>query len=436
MAYLACDREQALLLPPSLRDWLPADHVVWFLLEVVGRFDLSGFGVEGSGPGRPGYDPGMMVVLFLYAYANGVVSSRAIERRCREDVAFRVICANRVPDHTTISRFRAEHAVVLAELFTEVLALCAKAGLVKVGVVAVDGTKVRANAGLKANRRYPAIRDEVERLLAEAAATDEAEDREFGERRGDELPEDLVDPRSRRARLERAAAELEAEQQAREDAYQEAVDRRGEHLARTGRNVGGRKPTPADPKLLEQSKRNITDPDSRVMSARGSLIQGYNAQAVVGEGQIVLAAGVVNAPNDSQQLIPMLTAARESLERAGHQGPIKCLLADSGYENFEHVHSARAAGTIVLSPPRPQPKQRSAPSADASRMTRMLQSAGGKRLYRRRAELAEPVFAMTKHHRKFTQFSRRGLPAVDSEWKFMAAVHNLLKLYRYQFQVA
>jgi transposase len=435
MSYLACDRDQGFLLPPSLRDWLPADHLAWFLLDVVGRFDLSGFGEERSGPGRPGYDPAMMVALFLYAYANGVLSSRAIERRCREDVAFRVICANRVPDHTTVSRFRAGHEGALAGLFCEVLALCAKAGMVKVGLVAVDGSKVRANAALKANRTYPAIRAEVDRWLAEAAAADEAEDREFGQRRGDELPEELADPASRQARLERAAAELEAEQRARQEAYQAAVKRRAEHRARTGGGLPGPKPTPPDPGLLAASKRNITDPESRVMSARGSLIQAYNAQAVVTEGQIIVAAEVINAPNDSQQLVPMLRAARANLKGVGDQRAIKCMLADSGYENCAQVREARETGVIVVSPPRPHPRRR-VPHPEVQRMTRILDSRAGKRLYRRRAALVEPVFAQTKHHRGASQFSRRGLGAVDSEWKFLAAVHNLLKLYRCQPQGA
>src|SRR3954447_5549911 len=202
--FLSCDREQEFLLAPSVRDWLPAGHLAWWLIEVVGELDLAGIYAvyRADGSGRPAHDPQMMVTLLVYAYCVGERSSRRIERRCVEDVAFRVLAANRVPDHSTISRFRQRFAAPLAELFVQVLALCQKAGMVKVGTVAVDGTKIAANAGLSANRTYPAIRAEVERMLAEADAIDAAEDARFGDARGDELPAELADPVTRRARLE------------------------------------------------------------------------------------------------------------------------------------------------------------------------------------------------------------------------------------------
>jgi transposase len=188
--FLSCDREQDFLLPPSVREWLPGGHLAWFVLDVVERLDLDAiYGVyRADGSGRPAHDPAMMVALLLYGYAVGERSSRRIERRCVEDVAFRVIAANRVPDHTTISRFRQRHAERLAGLFVQLLAMCAKAGMVSVGTVAVDGTKIAASAGLSANRGYEKIREEVERILAEADAVDAAEDERFGDARGDELP--------------------------------------------------------------------------------------------------------------------------------------------------------------------------------------------------------------------------------------------------------
>src|SRR3954451_2330458 len=194
--FLSCDREQDFLMPPSVREWLPAGHLAWYLLDVVERLDLDAFYGEyrADGSGRAAHEPGMMVALLLYAYCVGERSSRQIERRCVQDVAFRVIAANRAPDHTTISRFRKRFAEPLAELFVQVLALCQKAGMVKVGTVAVDGTKIAANAGLSANRAYAKIRAEVERMLAEADAVDSAEDAQLGEARGDELPEPLLDP--------------------------------------------------------------------------------------------------------------------------------------------------------------------------------------------------------------------------------------------------
>lgn len=215
-SFLSCDRGQDFLMPPSVSEWLPAGHLAWYLLDVVERLDLAAFygGYRVDGSGRPAHDPQMMVALLLYAYAVGERSSRQIERRCVEDVAFRVIAANRAPDHTTINRFRKRHAARLADLFVQVLAMCQKAGMVRVGTVAIDGTKIAANAGLSANRTYEKIRQQVERIFAEADEVDAAEDEQLGDARGDELPAELADPVTRRARLERAKREIEAEQAA------------------------------------------------------------------------------------------------------------------------------------------------------------------------------------------------------------------------------
>ena len=308
-------------MPPSVREWLPAGHLAWWLLEVVGGLDLEVFYGEyrADGSGRPAHDPQMMVALLLYAYCVGQRSSRKIERRCVEDVAFRVIAANRAPDHTTINRFRQHHCERLAELFVQVLALCEKAGMVRVATVAVDGTKIAANAGLSANRSYAKIRQEVDRILAEADAVDAAEDVQFGLTRGDELPAELADRVTRRERLERARRELEAEQAARVAEHEAMLARRAEHRARTGRNAKGRPPGPgpgAGPPA--EAKRNITDPDSRIMREKGAHVQAYNAQAVVGEGRIIIAADVTSSPNDSNQLLAMLTAARENLQQLDH----------------------------------------------------------------------------------------------------------------------
>jgi transposase len=436
--FLSCDREQDFLMAPTVREWLPAGHLAWYLLDVVERLDLDAIYGEyrADGSGRPAHDPGMMVALLLYAYAVGERSSRQIERRCQEEVPFRVIAANRAPDHTTIARFRARHDERLADLFVQVLAMCAKAGMVRVGTVAVDGTKIAANAGLSANRGYAAIREEVARILAEADAVDAAEDEQFGDARGDELPPELAEPVSRRARLDRAKRELEAEQAAREAEYQARMAAREEHRARTGRNPLGRPPKPRDPDALAESKRNITDPDSRIMSARGAHVQAYNAQALVAEGQIILAAELTNSSADSNQLQRMVDAARANLAAIEHDRPIKCVLADAGYWNHDEIAAVQATTAAVIVPTRdPHNTQRTrAPKqgAQADRINTILATRAGRRLYRRRAGLVEPVFAHTKHTRGIDRLARRGIDAATREWQLIAATHNLLKLFRYQ----
>jgi transposase len=435
--FLSCDREQDFLMPPSVREWLPAGHLAWFVLEVVERLDLRAIYAHyrTDGSGRPAHEPGMMVALLVYAYCVGERSSRRVERRCVEDVAFRVIAANRAPDHTTISRFRQRFAAPLAELFVQVLALCAKAGMVRVGTVAVDGTKLAANAGIGSNRTYEAIRAEVERMLAEADAVDAAEDELFGDARGDELPEELADPRSRRARLDQAQRELEAEHAQREAEYERLVAARAEYRARTGKNPRGRHPKPPDPGVLAAAKRNITDPESRIMTHRGAFLQAYNAQALVGEGRVIVAADVTADGNDSAQLAPMLSAARTNLHEIGHDGRIERVLADGGYWNHDQIHQLGADGTEIIVPTHDwhtrQRKQRPRQGPEADRIRALLDAKPGRALYRRRAELVEPVFAHTKHTRQITRFSRRGLTAARTEWALIAATHNLLKLFRH-----
>jgi transposase len=440
--FLSCDREQDFLLPPSVREWLPAGHLAWYLLDVVERLELEAFYGEyrADGSGRPAHDPQMMVALLLYAYCVGERSSRQIERRCVEDVAFRVIAANRAPDHTTIARFRRRHAERLAGLFVQVLAMCARAGMVRVGTVAVDGTKIAANAGLAANRGYGKIRREVERILAEADAVDAAEDARFGDARGDELPAELADPVTRRERLERAQRELEAEQAALVAEHEAMLARRAAHAEWTGRKPRGRPPGDGPrPEPPADAKRNITDPDSRIMHQRGALVQAYNAQAVVGEHRVIIAADVTTSPNDSNQLLPMLRATRENLQAIGHKEKTKCVLADGGYWNHDDIATARQSMVVVIPTSDPHNKRRKlAPrqGPEADRINKILAKSAGKRLYRRRAELVEPVFAHTKHTRGIGRFSRRGHTAVRAEWRLIAATHNLLKLFRYQPQIA
>jgi transposase len=434
-SFLSCDREQVLLLPPDLREWLPAGHLAWFVIDAVAALDLDAvYGdYRADGHGRPAHDPAMMVALVLYAYAVGVRSSRQIERRCHEDVAFRVLSANRAPDHATIARFLARHREALGGLFTQVLAMCGRAGLGSVGVVAVDGTKLAANASLDANRSYAAIREEVERMLAEGAEVDAREDELYGERRGDELPDEWADPVSRRARLERIRRELEREEAERQAAWQETERRRAEHRARTGKNPRGRPPTPPAEQLASQM-RNTTDPESRMMRHRGMAIQGYNAQVVANEHQVVLAAEITNARNDERQLEAMIDAVREELAHAGLDARIETVLADTGYWNTAAIRSVQADGPQVLiptadpqrrAPRRYRPKQ----GPEAEQINAILDTPEGQALYRRRQVIVEPVFARTRHHRQITRFWRRGLAACRAEWRLINTSHNLLKLY-------
>jgi transposase len=436
--FLLCDRDQELLLPPSLREWLPEDHLAWFVLDAVDELDLSAFyaGYREDGWGRAAFDPEMMVALLLYAYAVGERSSRQIERRCREDVAFRVLTANQIPDHATIARFRARHEQALADTFVQVLALCAQAGLVSVGVVALDGSLVAGNASPGATRGYAAIREEVERMLAEAAQADAEEDARLGEARGDELPPELVDARSRRERLRRCKEQLEQAQADEEAAYRANLAWRAAWEAEHGRRLTGRKPTPPDPAALAARRINTTDPDTRLMKrAGGRAVQGYNVQVIASPEQVILAAQVTQSHNDGDQLAPMVARAADGLREAGIEEPIGTVLADGGYWNSPAISTVRGQGIDVLIPT--QDRRRTAPrklsprqGQEAQRIEAVLSKPEGQALYRRRQQIVEPVFAHTKCIRRTDRFLRRGLSACQAEWQLIAATHNLLKLWR------
>src|SRR3954469_25678276 len=393
--FIGCDREQELLLPPSLRDWLPEEHLAWFVLDAVGEMDLGAFyaSYREDGWGRAAHDPAMMVALFVYAYATGVRSSRAIARRCCDDVAFRVITANRAPDHATIARFRVRHEAAIAGLFGEVLALCARSGLVRVGVVAVDGTKIGAAATHHATRSYEQIAQEI---LEDAARIDAAEDELYGEARGDELPEGLRTSGDRRKVLREAKQALEAERAAQatkvpRDRGKRLVECRRrlhqdwqlerhvvtEHgawhaagIASDGsrRTVGARhniKPYPLPPEPA--GKINVTDPDSRNLKTTRGWVQGYNAQAVVTEQQIVIAAEISTESLDTANLRPMITAAEEELHAACVTDGLDVVLADAGYWTNSAIEALAAEGLQPLVAPdadrrkEPRPGRRGGP---------------------------------------------------------------------------
>jgi transposase len=454
--FIACDREQELLLPPSLREWLPEDHFAWFVLDAVEAMDLRAFlaAYRDDGWGRAAHDPAMMVALLLYAYSVGERSSRRIERRCLEDVAVRVITANQAPDHTTIARFRQRHEAALGALFGEVLALCAEAGIVQVEVIAVDGTKVHANASQHATRDYEQIAREI---LEEAERVDAEEDEQFGERRGDELPPELATaqgrrgwlreakrrldaqraeqarpiPASRPARLKESKRRLEQELdvECRANAAYEAYRARGR--MKDGRRFG-RPPDPYLPPATPEGKINVTDPDSRnVKTARG-WVQGYNAQAVCTERQIVIAAEVTVDSPDFGHLEPMVRATQREL-RGVELGDPGVVLADAGYWHQRQIETVASEGIQVLVSPDSGLRESPRPGWTGGlydAMRHALATPDGRALYRRRQATIEPVFGQLKFNRQIQRFQRRGRAACRSEWRLIAATHNLLKLHR------
>ena len=461
-SFIACDREQSFLMPPDVRDWLPPGHLAWFVLDSVAAMDLEAFyaAYRRDGRSRPAYEPAMMVALLLYAYARGMRSSRAIERACEEDVAFRVIAAQVKPDHATVARFVERHQEALAGVFGAVLALCARAGLAKVGVIAVDGSKVHANASRDENLDYEQLAREI---LDDARAVDAAEDELYGEARGDELPEQLRTGEGRRAWLREAKRQLEAQRERdakpvprdRPKRVREAKRRLEEelwtetranaayeHYRATGRRTNGarlgRDPKPHTPPDVPEGRINVTDPDSRVVKGLRGFIQGYNAQAVTNEHQVVLAAEIMVAAPDFGHLEPMVDATQRELQAAGVKETPGVLLADAGYWHQPQMERVIDRGIQVLIPPDASRRKTPRPGWDGGYyafMRRVLASDHGA-IYKRRQPMIEPVFGQTKFNRGMSRFHRRGRAAVRTEWRLITATHNLLKLHRHALTAA
>ena len=440
--FFNCDRDQTYLVPPSMKDWLSKDHLAWFVLDAVGEMDLAEFYRKYRLDGRGGaaYEPSMMVSLLLYSYCVGERSSRRIERLCETDIAFRVLTANQLPDHATIARFRKDNDKELANLFGQVLGLCQTAGLVKVGVVALDGTKIKADASLDKNRTHRHIKELVEKMFREADRIDEEEDRLFGkDKRGDELPEELADPVRRKAILKECMKRLEEEAEEKAAEQQEKIDKREAEEKESGRKKRGRKPKRPDPEPASEAKANITDPQSRIMKTRRGFIQGYNAQAVVTEDQIILAAEVTQEENDVRQLHPMLEATKRNLDALEGEHEIKVLLADAGYCSEANLNQGRTPELLIaVTKDYKQRQKDEAPRGripkhltPKERMDRKLRTKRGKSLYKKRGQTVEPVFGHIKVVRNCDGFMRRGQDACDNEWKLFGLVHNLLKLWRY-----
>ena len=462
------DRDQLMLMPPSVTDWLPDDHLAWFVLDVVDELDLSAFlaAYRADGRGGAAYDPRMMLALLIYAYCVGERSSRRIETRLVEDVAFRVVAANQRPDHATIARFRAAHESAIAGLFAQVLAVCARSGLLRPGLVAVDGTKLNATASRDANRTAEQLADQI---LAEAAATDAEEAADPAAEV--DTPAGLLDRRDRRQRLRALLDELEAE--AAEKSYDAHMARRAEKEAATGKPIRGRRPVPGSATHKPRRQTNLTDPDSRLLKTKEGYLQGYNAQAVATTDQFVLAAEVTNLAMDAPAYAPMVRAAKQNLKTAGERRRLRRVVADAGYwsvdnvalkgvESFIAPGRARQLKSIAeneqtrtaildrveagqvdtleasqqLGVTRARVNQllrrRRAGEPDplTTTMIAKLDTPRGRKTYNKRAASIEPVFAQIKHNRRIRTVARRGLAAADSEWKLICATHNLLKIYR------
>ena len=440
--------DQAYLLPPSPRDWLPEDDLVYFLLDTVAALDLSPFTdhYERESRGQPPYHPRMMVTLLLYCYATGTRSSRRIMRRRRGDVACRIIAGADIPDSRTISDFRETHLARLEALFVEVLKLCALAGLAKVGTVSLDGTKVKANASRHKAMSYDRmkseevrLKDEIAAMLAEAKAADDAEDAQHGpDRHGDEPPAELARRQGRLAKIQQAKAMLE--ERARAEAAEEAASRQAE-----GKSPPKVAPAEAVPGPRDQI--NFTDPESRIMKvANKGWDQCGNAQAVANEPQIILAADVTDRVNDVEQVVPMADQARANLAAAGIEGTIMAMLGDSGYyseANATALEGRKIEPYLATERLRHNERVASAPRgriprglSAKQRMARKPRTKVGREMYARRKGMIEPVFGQLKQVLGFRQFSLRGLTAMRGEWRLMATVHDLLKLWRSGREVA
>ena len=426
--------DQDFLLPPSLREWLPENHLVYFVSDVIDNLNLAAmdavYGDEQRG--QPPYDPRMMTKVLVYGYCVGVYSSRRLERRLAEDVAFRVLAAGNAPNFRTISDFRKLHLAMLAGLFEALLKIALEAGALKLGRVALDGTKVKANASKHKAMSYGRMQDkehqlraEVWRLLAQAEAADAAEDAQYGaDQRGDELPAELQRRETRLKKIREAKRALE--ERARQQAEQEG------------------KPA-AEAKPADKDQYSFTDPESRLMKGSDGWLQGYNAQAAVESSlQLIVGQSVTQAGNDKEQIVPMV----EVIERQSGQRPA-ALLADNGYcseKNLAYLETAVRSGPPIAAyiatgkvkhGEYRRPCSRGALPENATRVERMkrkLQTKAGRAVYAARKTIVEPVFGQIKEARGFRHFMLRGLTKVRGEWALVCLTHNILKLHRLCYQ--
>jgi transposase len=485
---------QTSLLPPSPSDWLSDDHQVYFLLDLVNDLDLSAILTPAYAKdprGEKGFDPRMMTLLLLYAYCVGTVSSRKIERACYEDLAFRVLTANQQPDHSRISEFRRQNLEALSALFVQILRLCQKAGMVSLGHVALDGTKVQANASkhkamshermLKAEKQ---LEKEINALMRRAEILDAQEDQRYGKGKlGSDLPDELRRRQDRLVKIRQARLELEAEaaaasardraQQAAaaeaaaataaEPEKQEALQQKAELawqkaeaakvLAMKKAELAGQEPPDLDPlpaaamphrglahtadgSPTAKAQRNFSDPDSHIMQSDGDWIQGYNCQAAVdGDHQVIVAIGVSNQPPDVEHFEPML---ERTITNTG--APPKTFIADAGYWSETNAKACAAQGVDPYiatgrqkhgQPPPPIRGPLPKHTDEKGKMARKLRKKKGREIYAKRKTIVEPVFGQMKECRGLRRFLLRGLEKVNGEWALWSMTHNLNKLFRY-----
>ena len=417
--------DQDLLLPPSLRDWLPENHLAYCVSDVVDQLDLSAIEsvYEEEDRGQPPYHPRMMVKILVYSYCVGVFSTRRMEKRLVEDVAFRVLAAGNEPDFRTLADFRKNHLKALEELFQQVLRLALEVGALKLGRVALDGSKVKANASKHKAMSYgrmeeteKRLRKEVRELLKQAEAVDKEEDQRYGrERQGEELPEELQRRETRIARIREAKKALE--ERAREKAESEKKDDQ-------------------EAKPESKAQYNFTDPESRILKGSDAFVQGYNTQVAVEPTlQLIVGQRVTQAANDKQQMVPLIEVVQEQSGQKPEE-----VLADSGYcseENLKYLAKRRMEGFVATEKQkhgeRNEPCKRGPLPKGASRVERMkrkLQTKVGAAVYASRKYIVEPVFGQIKQARGFRQFLLRGLEKVRGEWALVCMTHNLLKFHK------
>jgi transposase len=416
--------EQDLLLPPSLRDWLPEGHLAFFVSDLIDQLDLSAITAvyEDETRGYPPYHPVMLTKVLVYAYCVGVFSSRRIQRRLVEDVAFRVLAAGNHPDFRTIADFRKIHLAALTGFFEQVLRLAQALGTPRVGRVALDSSKIKANASKhkamsygRMRDKHRQLRDEVQQLLAEAEAADAADDAEFGpNRHGDELPAELQRRESRIERIREAKRALET--------------RAKDEAAAAGTPAESAKPDP-------KAQYNFTDPESRIMKGPDGFVQAYNVQVAVDELQLIVGHAVTQETNDKKQLLPMIT----TIAQQSGDTPVQ-LLADAGYCSDGNLAAiAETALDAYISTRKQTHGERPGPcprgplpktATIVDRMSRKLHTKAGAAVYAARKGIVEPVIGQIKHARGFRQFLLRGCENVRGEWSLVCTTHNILKLYR------